>query len=101
MARGKRTDRVRIQAAERRQRALDYRKAGASYRAIGDALGVSEKTAHGDVQQALASLAAQEQASAEQLRALELARLDDLALVATRIMQATHPLVSGGKVLSG
>jgi hypothetical protein len=101
MARGKKTDQVRIAAAERRVRALDYRKAGQSYRAIGDVLGVSMKTAHQDVHQALAELAALELSSAGELRALELARLDDLAIAAARILQASHPLVSGGKVLSG
>lgn len=101
MASGKKTDQQRIAAAERRVKALDYRKAGASYRAIARELGVSEAQAHNDVQRSLADLAAQQQASAEELRALELARLDDLALAATRILQASHPLISGGKVLSG
>lgn len=100
MANGKKTDQARITAAERRVKALDYRKAGASFRAIGEQLGVSVKTAHQDVQQALADLAELEQASAAEYRALELARLDDLAIAAARILQAEHPLVSGGKVLS-
>lgn len=101
MANGKKTDQVRIGAADRRQRALELRKAGASYRAIGATLGVSEAQAHRDVQDALARLAELELTSAAELRALEMARLDDLALTAARILAATHPLVSGGKVLSG
>ncbi len=65
-------------AAERRQQALELRKGGASYRAIAARLGVNEKTAWQDVQKALRALAALEQASAEEYRALELARLDNL-----------------------
>ena len=54
---------TRETAAERRQQALELRKQGNSYRAIGAALGVSEKTAHQDVQRALRALAALELAS--------------------------------------
>ncbi|HEY3230518.1 MAG TPA: hypothetical protein VGJ87_14945 [Roseiflexaceae bacterium] len=68
-------------AAERRQQAFELRKRGASYRAIGTELGISEAQAHRDVQRGLAHLAELEQASAEEYRALELARLD-LAVVA-------------------
>jgi hypothetical protein len=92
---------TRESAADRRVQALRLRIAGASYRVIGEQLGVSGKTAWEDVHQALAELAALEQASAEELRALELARLDDLTLAATQILRISHPLVSGGKVLSG
>lgn len=86
-------------AAERRQKALDLRKAGNSYRAIGAQLNISEAQAHTDVQTALARLAALELASADELRTLELARLDTLAVEAARILSETHPYVSGGKVL--
>jgi hypothetical protein len=92
---------TRENAAERRVRAFELRKSGVSYRRIGDALGVSEAQAHRDVHGVLAELAAQEQASAEEYRALELERLDGLVVEATRILYKTHPLVSGGKVLSG
>lgn len=101
MANGKKTDQVRIAAAERRGQALELRKAGQSFRAIGAALGVSEAQAHHDVRHALARLAELELASADELRALELARLDTLTEEAVRVLSATHPLVSGGKVLSG
>ena len=50
----------RVSAAERmlrRQRALELRLAGASYREIGAQLGVSEKTAHSDVLRVLAETA--------------------------------------------
>lgn len=69
---------VREAAAERRVKALELRKAGASYRQIGRTLGVSEKTAHGDVRRALGALARLEEDAATALRTLELARLDEL-----------------------
>jgi len=100
VANGKKTDQQRIDAAERRQQALELRKAGASYRAIGAQLNISEKTAHQDVQRALDYLADLELASAAELRTMELLRLDKLTLEASRILAATHPLISGGKVLS-
>jgi hypothetical protein len=80
MANGKRTDATRIAARERRIKALELRKAAVSYRAIGDTLGVSEAQAHRDVQEALAALVEQERSSAEELRQLELERLDMAAL---------------------
>src|SRR6266545_6444586 len=86
-------------AAERRVQALELRKAGVSYRAIGAQLSISEKTAHQDVQRVLARLAEMELASADELRTMELLRLDKLMLEAARILAATHPYVAGGKVL--
>lgn len=79
MAHGKRTDQIEITAAERRQKALELRKQAQSYRAIGDQLNVSAKTAHQDVQTALAELAELEHASAAEYRTLEEARLDAAA----------------------
>ena len=101
MANGKKTDQTRIGAADRRQRALELRKAGASYRAIGAQLDVSEAQAHRDVRDALAHLAELELDLAREYRALEAARLDGLTFEAARILAADHPLVSGGKALSG
>lgn len=92
---------TRENAAERRVQALKLRIAGASYRVIGEQLGVSGKTAWEDVHHALAELAELEEALTKEYRALELARLDDWTLDAARILKTTHPLVSGGKVLSG
>src|SRR6266511_625032 len=101
MANGKKTDQGRIAAAERRQRVLELRKAGASYRAIGAQLNIREAQAHRDLKAATARLAELERTSAEEYRVIELIRLDDMQLEATRILRATHPLISGGKVLSG
>lgn len=101
MANGKKTDQTRLEAAERHVRAFELRKAGASYRAIGADLGVSGKTAHEDVRRVLAELAEATNDSAEEYRTMELERLDHLTLAAARVLQTTHPLVSGGKILSG
>src|SRR6266511_4597608 len=90
---------TRETAAARRQQALDLRKAGSSYRAIGAQLNISEAQAHRDVKAALARLAEMELASADELRTMELLRLDKLMLEAARILAATHPYVAGGKVL--
>jgi len=73
--------------ADRQVRALQLRIAGLSYRAIAREMDISVATAHGDVMDALAELAEQQQANAEQLRALELERLDTLALAASRILR--------------
>ncbi len=76
MAHGKKTDQVRIGAAERRQQALELRKQGYSYRALGAQLGVSQEMARLDVQRSLQTLAELERASADVYRTMELARLD-------------------------
>lgn len=76
-------------AAERRVRALELRKAGIGYRTIGAQLGVSEAQAHRDVQSALSALRELELAEADDLRRLELERLDDAML-------AIYPQVKRG-----
>jgi len=63
-------------AVERRAQALELRKRGMSYRQIGQELGVSRNTAHKYVTAELDELRAETRASAEQLRDLELERLD-------------------------
>lgn len=99
MANGKKTDQVRIDAAERRQKALDLRKQGHSYREISTLLNISVGQAHADVSTAIKRLAELEQASADEYRTMEQARLDAYMLEADRILAATHPYVAGGKVL--
>lgn len=75
--RGKKTDANDAAIIERQKQALDLRKAGASYRRIGDQLGVSHEQARRDVEGALALHLEEVATSADQLRALELAKLDD------------------------
>jgi hypothetical protein len=87
--------------AERRYKALELRQQGQSYRAISAALRISVGQAHDDVKTVMIELAELTRDSAEVYRTMELERLDTLTVEAARIMMATHPLVSGGKVLDG
>ena len=63
---------------ERKLRALDLRKAGLSYRQIGEEMGVSYNTAFRDVRQALEALLEVEHDKADEVRRIELQRLDEL-----------------------
>lgn len=78
MARKKANPGQSEQAAERRVKAIELRKAGLSYRQIGEQLEVSEQQAWRDVKKALADLAEMEQDHAREYRQLELERLDAL-----------------------
>ena len=62
--------------AERRALAIQYRKAGLTYRDIAEETGVSVRTAFQDVQAVLSELAALRQETAEEYLELELERLD-------------------------
>jgi hypothetical protein len=97
---GKRRDSHTIAVAERRAKVLAFRRAGASHRAIAVELGVDHSTISRDVKAIFQELAEEQHASAEEYRAMELERLDTLSLEASRILQAEHPLISGGKVLT-
>ncbi len=66
----------KILGVEREQRALDLRKSGATYKYIGEALGISEMGAYKAVMRALGKLNAKIIEDAEPLRRLELERLD-------------------------
>jgi len=67
-------------AAARRIDALNMRKAGASYRAIGRKLNISEAQAFRDVKTCLEDLAVEQEQSALELRQMELERLDAMLL---------------------
>lgn len=66
----------RATTAERKKNALAYRIGGKSFREIGELLGVSTQAAHALVVKALDDTNAQIAENAEQLRRLELERLD-------------------------
>lgn len=74
MARGKTTD--RINSVTRQIMALELRKSGFSYRAIGERCNVSHMQAYKDVQSELARLDSISLESASELRLMELERLD-------------------------
>ena len=63
---------------ERRIKAFELRKAGISFRQIGEQLGVSEATAHKDVHAVLKRLAKQAEGKALEYRQLEAERIDAL-----------------------
>ena len=75
-------------AAARRNQALELRKAGASYRAIGEKLGVSHVMAFNYISQALGALAEVQAAAAADLRTIELLRLDDMQLALAKQVRA-------------
>lgn len=64
--------------AERKLQALDLRKAGYSYRAIGKKLNVSHEQARQDIEEELRRLAEERKDEATELLQLELERLDML-----------------------
>ena len=83
----------RVIAAERRARALEMRKAGASFEEIGAEVGTSTAAAHKAVQRALADLNRLAEGDAAELRGLELARLDAL-------LAAVWPAATNGELPS-
>lgn len=66
----------RIEAVERQRKAVELRKAGMSYEAIADELGYAGKS--GAYKAVSSALTRTLQEPADELRALELARLDDM-----------------------
>jgi len=76
MAKQSKTSAQRILGAEKRLRALELRKCGASFAEIGKALGISTQRAHKIVMEELERLALQRLGTADELRRLESERLD-------------------------
>jgi hypothetical protein len=91
----RRTD-ILASARRRELRALELRLAGASYAQVGMALGVNRSRAYRIVMRALDRLIRE---PAEQVRQLELARLDQLWVEAYRVLRRQHPVISAGKVV--
>ena len=75
---------------ERRKHALDLRKAGFTYQEIADRLKVVVSTAHKDVTSELKRLAKETLESADEVRQLELGRLDML-------LKGLEPMARVGK----
>lgn len=70
----------RVKSAEDAEKALRLRRGGATYKAIGTALGFTEQRAHAIVRGELARLAAATAEAAEAIRQLELVRLDAMTM---------------------
>lgn len=68
----------RVQGAENKQRALELRKAGATYEQIGQQLGMTRQSAHKAVKTALESIAKESSEEAAEVLVLELERLDQM-----------------------
>jgi AcrR family transcriptional regulator len=82
---------TREDMAERRLKAFDLRKAGASYRQIARKLGVSPQTIHEDVKAVLAELAEQRLSSAAEYVQVELERLDMAQLALYQHLDSGDP----------
>lgn len=85
-----RLTKTRVGGAERRERAFALRVQGKTFQAIGAELGVNTKTAWALVMRHLEKLKTVTDETAEQLRALEVARLD-------KIINALMPHATGKK----
>lgn len=84
------------ESAERDAEAARLRGRGLSYRAIAAELGVDVHTAHDAVDRALRAIV---QEPAEQVRKLELDRLDRLYEAAISVLEREHVTVSQGKII--
>lgn len=89
MARGKSREKADILA--RQILAIDLRRAGYSYRAIGERLKVSHETARQDVESELERLAKLRDGKVEAERELELERLDMLMKALAPMAQVGNP----------
>ena len=76
---GKGTER-KITAAERRKKALEFRKAGMTYEQIAGQLGVTTGAAHKSVMTALKEIREKQNEAAEDVLAIELERLDTMLI---------------------
>lgn len=74
------TSAVRLKASERRARAFRLRLAGAKFREIGQQLGCTEQRAHQIITDEIARISEKCTELAEQVRTLELERLDVLQM---------------------
>lgn len=75
----------RLIAAERRQKALDMRKTGATFQAIAEQLHITKAAAYKSIKYALKEIKATTDLSAEEFITLELERIDRLFLQAYRM----------------
>lgn len=87
-----------LSTAQREAEAARLRSRGWSYQRIADEVGYSNKgDAHHAVQKVLRDTV---QEPGDELRALELTRLDTLYVAATEVLEREHITVSNGRVVS-
>lgn len=89
-ARTKRADASSAAIEERRGKALDLRRSGASLRRIAAQLGVSHVQVRTDIKEALEEAIKENVDNAEQLRTMELERLDDMLLRISKQVSDGH-----------
>lgn len=87
-----------LEANERRWEALEHRKRGTSYRDIAKLMGCSLGAAHNYVTDALEELKAKVHESAEQLREIEIQKLDRLEELMKESLEQEEDPVARGKV---
>jgi hypothetical protein len=83
---------------DRELRALDMKRRGLTYEAIGAEIGVSRQGAHKIVDRALRRY---QTPMVEELRTLEVTRLDAMLAQAWEMYFGSHPYVSAGKLIEG
>lgn len=93
MAQGKRSQANAIAMIERREQALNLRRAGLSLREIAKRLSVDPMTIHEDIKVMMAESIKENVDNADQLRAMELERLDRLLLNIAPLLakDGSHP----------
>lgn len=84
------------ESARRDAKAAELRARGWSYRRIADEMSVDVHTAHTAVQRALRAIV---QEPAEEVRTLELERLDLLYVAAVEVLERRHVTVSQGRIV--
>lgn len=85
-----------IREAERRAEIIQMRLDGRSLQEIGDHMGITAVSVHNVITRALTSMAKE---PAEELRGLELARLDTLYAEAMNVLRSFTPLLHNGKII--
>lgn len=70
------TAKRKVTAAERRQQAINLRMGGKTFQQIGEQLGITKQSAHSLVITALKEISTKTAESAEELRRMEMERLD-------------------------
>lgn len=90
MTQGKKAAAKAIGIIERREQAIQFRRAGLSIRAIALRLDVDPSTIHSDIKVMLAESIKENVNNADQMRVLELERLDDMLLRITPQISNGH-----------
>ena len=90
----------KLNAMERRMRALDMRTRGMTFEQIGEALGCTRQAAHNAYTKGLDARLADYGETQDRARALELAKLDNLEREANKVLLRRHLVLYQGAVVS-